>query len=87
MRGFTRDPDCFLLDFRSQAGALVADTLRPDGCVQRVLHHLTERQEVDLAWRRPAPRKPDMAAGLRFDKTQEFHSIITQLGIGRYFWN
>jgi hypothetical protein len=54
------------LDHRWQTDALVADTLRPGGCVQCVLHHLPERQEVDLAWRRPAPRQPYTAAGLRF---------------------
>jgi hypothetical protein len=75
------------LDFRSQTSALVADTFRPGGCVQRVLHHLTKRQEVDLAWRRPSPRKPDSAAGLRFDKTQQLHSVVAQLDIGRDFWN
>jgi hypothetical protein len=63
-------PDCFLLDLRSQTGALVADTLRSGWYAQCVLHHLAKRQEVDLARRRPPPRQPDTAAGLRFDKTQ-----------------
>ena len=73
--------------FRWQTDALVADTLRPGGCVQRVLHHLPKRQEVDLAWRRPAPGQPYTAAGLRLLKTQELHSVVTQLDIGRDFWN
>jgi hypothetical protein len=63
-------PDCFLLDLRSQTGTLVADPLRSGWYVQCVLHHLAKRQEVDLARRRPPPRQPDTAAGLRFDKTQ-----------------
>src|SRR5207244_4491382 len=76
-----------LRSLRSQSGALVADTLRAGRCVQRVLDHLTERQEVDLAWRRPAPGQPYTAAGLRFLKTQQLHPVVTQLDIGRDFRN
>src|ERR1700741_432464 len=34
-------------------------------CAEGVLHRLAKRPEVDLSWRRPAPREPYTAAGLR----------------------
>jgi hypothetical protein len=61
--------------------------LRPGACAEGVLHRLTKRQEVDLSWRRPAPRQPDTAAGLRFGKAQELHPVVAQLNISRDFWN